>query len=96
MDRILKKYFDKFMERGELPPEIREYSIGNGYKFSDKAKLSNWRSNQKGIQYRDKTSGILLRGVVDNLLEKDKVIPYHLIKKCDAVYDKPERAKIYV
>lgn len=73
MDRILKKHFDKFMERGELPPEIREYGISNGYKlFSDKAKLDIWRSNQKGIQYKDKISGILLRGAVDNLLEKGK------------------------
>ncbi len=73
MDRILKKHFDKFMEKGELPPEIREYGLGNGYKlFSDKTKLDIWRSNQKGIQYKDKTSGILLRGAVDNLLEKEK------------------------
>ena len=73
MDRILKRHFDRFMERGELPPEIREYGIGNGYKlFNDKAKLDIWRSNQKGIQYKDKTSGILLRGAVDNLLEKGK------------------------
>src|SRR3989344_4986275 len=73
MDMILKKYFDKFMQRGELPPEIREYGIENGYKlFSDKAKLDVWRSNFKGIQYKDKTSGILLRGAVDNILEKGK------------------------
>jgi len=73
MDRILKKHFDKFMERGELPPEIREYGLGNGYKlFDNKAKLDIWRSNQRGIQYKDKTSGILLRGAVDNLLEKGK------------------------
>ncbi len=73
MDRILKKHFDKFMEKGELPPEIREYGLENGYKlFSDKAKLDIWRSNQKGIQYKDKTSGILLRGAVDNILEKGK------------------------
>ena len=55
------------MERGELPPEIREYGLGKGYRlFSDKAKLDIWRSNQKGIQYEDKTSGILLREVADN------------------------------
>ncbi len=73
MDSILKKHFDKFMERGELPPEIKEYGLENGYKlFSDKAKLDIWRSNQKGIQYKDKTSGILLRGAVDNILEKGK------------------------
>ena len=73
MDKILKNHFDKFMEKGELPPEIKEYGIGNGYKlFDDKSKLEIWRSNFKGIQYRDKTSGILLRGAVDNLLTKGK------------------------
>ncbi|MEK6830681.1 MAG: PD-(D/E)XK nuclease family protein, partial [Nanoarchaeota archaeon] len=71
MDIILKKHFDKFMERGELPPEIREYGIGNGYNlFNDKAKLEIWRNNRKGIQYKDKTSGILLMGAIDNLLTK--------------------------
>jgi len=73
MDKILKQHFDKFMERGELPPEIREYGLGNGYKlFNDKAKLDIWRNALKGIQYKDKTSGILLRGAVDNLLAKGK------------------------
>ena len=73
MDKVLKEHFDRFMEKGELPPEIREYGLDNGYKlFSDKTKLDIWRSNQKGIQYKDKTSGILLRGAVDNLLEKGK------------------------
>lgn len=70
MDMVLKKHFDKFMEKGELPPEIREYGIGNGYRlFDDKDKLDIWRSNFKGIQYKDKTSGILLRGAVDNILK---------------------------
>jgi hypothetical protein len=73
MDKILKIHFDKFMEKGELPPEIKEYGIGNEYKlFDDKSKLEIWRSNFKGIQYKDKTSGILLRGAVDNLLTKGK------------------------
>ena len=75
MDRILKNHFDKFMEKGELPPEIKEYGINGGYKlFNDKAKLEIWRSNLKGIQYKDKTSGVLLRGAVDNLLTKGKKI----------------------
>src|SRR3989338_6340392 len=63
MDRVLKRHFDKFMERGELPPEVREYGLGNGYKlFDDRATLDVWRSNFNGIQYTDKASGILLRG----------------------------------
>jgi len=76
MDMVLKKHFDKFMERGELPPEMREYGIGNEYNlFNDKAKLEIWRNNRKGIQYKDKTSGIILMGAVDNLLtKKGKII----------------------
>lgn len=73
MDGILKKHFDRFMEKGELPPEIKEYGLNNGYQlFADKAKLDIWRNNRTGIQYMDKTSGILLRGAVDNLLTKNK------------------------
>ena len=73
MDKILKIHFDKFMSRGELPPEIKEYGITNGYRlFDDKKQLDIWRSNFKGIQYKDKTSGILLRGAVDNIMQKGK------------------------
>ncbi|GBE20280.1 hypothetical protein BMS3Abin17_01018 [archaeon BMS3Abin17] len=82
MDKILKIHFDKFMERGELPPEIREYGIGNGYKlFNDKAKLEIWRNNRKGIQYKDKTSGIILMGAVDNLLTRKSNISINMRTK---------------
>ena len=71
MDKILKIHFDNFMEKGELPPEIKEHGLSNGYKlFDDKSKLDIWRKNTVGIQYTDKTSGILLRGAVDNILSK--------------------------
>ena len=73
MDRILKKHFDKFMEKGELPPEIREYGLRNGYKlFDDKVKLEAWRDIQKGIRYKDKESGVLLKGAIDTLLKKGR------------------------
>jgi len=73
MDRILKEHFDRFMERHELPPELREEDCVNGCSlFYDKEKLKVWRSNFKGIQYIDKKSGVMLRGAVDNLLLKGK------------------------
>ncbi len=75
MDKVLKEHFDRFMEKGELPPEIREYGIANGYKlFDDKQKMDIWRNALKGIQYKDKTSGIILRGAIDNLLSNGKKI----------------------
>ena len=68
MDGILKVHFDKFMEKGELPPEIRE-ECKDCRLFDDKEKLKIWRSNFKGIQYTE--GDIMLRGAVDNLLVKN-------------------------
>jgi len=75
MDGVLKKHFDKFMEKGELPPELCENQTCKGMKlFDDKDLLKIWRSNFKGIQWTDK-EGNLLRGAVDNILVKgDKLI----------------------
>lgn len=73
MDKILKEHFDAYMQKGILPPEIQAHGLKNGYQlFSDKKTLDIWRSNFKGIQYTDKTSGVLLRGAVDNILTNGK------------------------
>lgn len=70
MDGILKKHFDKFMEKGELPPELAELN-GDIKLFDDAELLKIWRSNFKGIQWTDK-EGNLFRGAVDNILAKGK------------------------
>lgn len=73
MDKILKVHFDKFMEKGELPPELKKEDCINGCSlFSDKEKLKVWRSNFKGIEYVEPKSGIMLHGAIDNLLVKGK------------------------
>src|SRR3989344_2697047 len=59
MDKILKEHFDRFMEKNELPPEIKEECAGYGL-FNDKPLLDLWRNNRKGIEYRDPESGVLL------------------------------------
>jgi len=80
MDRILKEHFDRFMERGQIPPELREQDCVDGCSlFDDKEKLSVWRNNYRGIEYFDEESGVLLRGAVDNILvrgEKLIVLDY--------------------
>ena len=74
MDSILKTHFDKFRDKGELPPELRESECKNGCKlFSDSEKLKLWRNNLKGISFKDK-EGNELHGAVDNLLQKGKKI----------------------
>jgi len=70
MDRILKKHFDNFMEKGELPPELCENH--KDIKLLDnKELLKVWRSNFKGISWTDK-NGNNLHGAVDNILVKGK------------------------
>src|SRR3989344_2059764 len=55
MDKILKEHFDRFMEKGILPPEICENNHCNGMKlFDNKGLLKIWRNNLKGITYTDK------------------------------------------
>jgi len=74
MDSILKVHFDKFMDKGELPPELCDNGECKGMKlFEDKEKLKIWRSNLKGISWTDK-EGNVLHGAVDNLLMKGKKI----------------------
>lgn len=68
MDRVLKEHFDSFMDKGELPPELRE--IDDDVRlFDDKELLKEWRNNFKGIQWAD-AQGNVLRGAVDNILRK--------------------------
>jgi len=72
MDGILKKHFDKFMERGKLPPELKENEECKGMKlFDDADLLKEWRNNFKGISCTDK-EGNILHGAVDNILIKGK------------------------
>ncbi len=80
MDKILKEHFDRFMEKGELPPELKnEESFKGCYLFPDKEKLKIWRNNYQGIRYTDEKSGTVLMGAVDNILvngEKLVVLDY--------------------
>jgi hypothetical protein len=70
MDKILKIHFDSFMEKGELPPELKDCN-DDCKLFDDIEVLKVWRSNFKGIRWTDK-EGNLFRGAVDNILKKGK------------------------
>ena len=70
MDKILKEHFDRFMDKGLLPPELHTNGLQNYKLFSDKALLKIWRNNLKGIEWLDTATNILLRGAVDNILVK--------------------------
>jgi len=68
MDGILKRHFDKFMDRGLLPPELCNNKECDGFKlFDDKKLLAEWRNSRKGLWYVD-SKGNILHGGVDNIL----------------------------
>lgn len=69
MDRILKTHFDSFRDRGLLPPEL--HGLKDVKLFDDIKLLEVWRNNRKGIQWIDE-DGNVLRGAVDNILQKGK------------------------
>jgi len=70
MDRILKIHFDKFMEKGEMPPELCDNNhCENMRLFDDTDKLKIWQNNWKGISFTDE-EGNELHGAVDNILVK--------------------------
>jgi hypothetical protein len=73
MDKILKAHFDSFVDRDELPPELAELK-GTVRLFQDRKLLDEWRNNYRGVIWTD-PNGNVLRGAVDNILQKgDKLI----------------------
>ena len=72
MDGILKTHFDKFRDRGELPPELKDHHHTKNLKlFDDRDLLKAWRNNLKGIRWEDEDGNILF-GAVDNILMNGK------------------------
>lgn len=70
IDGVLKRHFDSYRKQGKLPPELRRHEI-KAKLFENVALLEVWRANFRGIQWEDKRSGIMLRGAVDEVLDKN-------------------------
>lgn len=79
MDKIIKAHFDRFRDKGKLPPEIKDHHHTKGLKLFDNIELLKaWRNNLKGIRWTDENGNILF-GAVDNILvngEKLIVLDY--------------------
>lgn len=72
MDSILKRHFDKFMEKGLFPPELCNNSECKNLKlFTDTELLKEWRNSRKGLWFEDK-EGNILHGGIDNLMVNKK------------------------
>lgn len=69
VDKMLKEHFDRFRDKDNLPPELKEFK--DVKLFQDKELLKKWRNNLKGIEYYDEENDVLLHGAIDNLLIKN-------------------------
>lgn len=75
MDRILKVHFDKFRDKGVLPPELcNNGECLNMKLFEDKEKLKLWQNAFKGVSFIDKEGNELHGGVDDLLIKGNKLI----------------------
>ena len=72
MDLILKKHFDKFCEKGLLPPELCNNGHCTNLKlFQNPELMKTWRNNLRGIRFEDKDGNILF-GAIDNIMVNGK------------------------
>lgn len=70
MDSIIKAYFDKYRQSGNLPPEISGRVAGS--LFSDITLLGRWRSwKTTNLRYEDKLLNASLSGALDDCLVED-------------------------
>jgi len=68
VDYLVKKEFDTYREKGQLPPVLKNYGIKDA-KLYNGEDFSEWRNNFKGISYFDETLNAYLYGAVDDVLE---------------------------
>ncbi len=69
IDRVVKEYFDSYRAKKNLPLELK--GLKGTKLFKDFEKLDEWRTAGKGLRWDDK-KGNIVRGALDDLLEKNK------------------------
>ncbi len=67
VDYLVKQEFDKYREKGMLPPVFAE--AGLDAKLYNGPEMSEWRNNFKGISFFDEDLNAILYGAVDDVLQ---------------------------
>lgn len=70
IDRVLKEYYDSYRRDNKLPPELSELEKEGVKLYNDYAKLDELRNFRRGMRWKTK-KGDVVRGALDDLLEKD-------------------------
>ena len=67
MDLAIKRYFDGYRAKGQLPPELK--GKVEGKLFDDLNLLNVWRNNRKGLSWTDDDGNILMGAIDDCLID---------------------------
>jgi hypothetical protein len=91
MDRVIKKYFDKYRLNNELPPEIQGKVAGT--LFTNLSTLNKWRDwRNSDLRYEDKASNAVLIGALDDcLVEEGSYIPLDYKTRGSELKDDPRK-----
>src|SRR5690606_25577735 len=65
VDALLKKEFDAYREKQEIPPFLKTLRI-EAVPFAH-PQIEEWRNNRKGIRYIHEATGLCLYGAVDDV-----------------------------
>ncbi|KKT81312.1 MAG: hypothetical protein UW79_C0022G0027 [Candidatus Yanofskybacteria bacterium GW2011_GWA2_44_9] len=68
VDYLVKKEFDVYREKGQLPPVLKKFGIKDAVLYNGEH-LSEWRNNFKGVAYWNEELNAILYGAVDDVLE---------------------------
>ena len=66
MDEKLKRRYDSFREKRELPPEIA--NLKGLRLFENQMLLNDWRTNTASLRYENRKDGYVLEGKLDEVL----------------------------
>jgi hypothetical protein len=91
MDSVIKKYFDKYRIKNEMPPEVKKKLPGK--LFSNMEILERWRSWFKtDLRYEDSTINAILSGALDDcLVENDFYIPLDYKTRGSELIEDPKK-----
>lgn len=91
MDLVIKKYFDTYRAKNDLPPEIK--GKVSGQLFPDIGTLEKWRSwRATNLCYEDKNINAILSGALDDcLLEDSCYIPLDYKTRGSELKEDPKR-----
>jgi hypothetical protein len=76
MDRVIKKYFDRYRQTKGLPPELSGEAFLGVQLYSDQSRIDRWRDWKTGLTYRDRDGSIFFGALDDLLVKQDRYIPF--------------------